>query len=476
LTIQNELRAAKSVDIAALLWFRLLLGVILLWLVSRYFWYGWISRYYIEPQIMLSFWPFSQYFVDGLPRLSGLGFYALFGGMAAASVAIILGYHYRVAVGFFFLAFTYIEVLDFTHYLNHHYLIWLLLIIAFFAPCHRSFSLDVGAGRVEAGEKISAEWLYLLRFQLFCVYFFAGLAKVQTDWLIEAQPLKIWLARSADFPLIGGLLATNFAAFSMSWAGAIYDLLIGFALLYAPTRKGAYFLVIVFHAMTYALFDIGIFPFVMVGMTTLFFEPKQHQQWIFWLKKGIDKIIIFNLSKLKLIINFVPQFDKVQPNYIATSTPLRLFFAAYIGLQIYLPLRSHFIGRQVLWDEIGFRFSWRVLLIEKSGAAIFTVRDAITGQESEIDNKAYLTDKQEFMMQTQADFMIVYAHFLAAQYKAKGYAAPQVFVRSRVAINGGRSQSFFRPDIDLAAISAAGDWRAYILPQSAAKPRKREGW
>lgn len=464
MTIQNELRAEKAVDIAALLWFRLLLGAILLVLVSRYFWYGWISRYYIEPKIMLSFWPF-----EGLPRLSGLGFYLLFGGMAAASVAIILGYRYRVAVGFFFLAFTYIEVLDFTHYLNHHYLIWLLLIIAFFAPCHRGFSLDVGAARVEAGEKISAEWLYLLRFQLFCVYFFAGVAKLQSDWLIEAQPLKIWLAREADFPLIGGLLATNFAAFAMSWAGAIYDLLIGFALLYVPTRKAAYFLVVVFHAMTYALFDIGIFPFVMVGMTTLFFEPKQHRQWILWLKKGIDKILIFNLSKLKLIINFAAQsgnqLNNAQPNYLTISKPLRLFLALYIGLQIYLPLRSHFMGRQVLWDEIGFRFSWRVLLIEKSGVAIFTVRDAATGRESEIDNKTYLTDKQEFMMQTQADFMIVYAHFLAEEYKAKGYAAPQVFVRSRVAINGGRSQPFFRDSIDLAVISAAGDWRLEIWPR-----------
>lgn len=466
MTIKNEVSAPKVVDIAALLWFRLLLGAILLWAVSRYFWNGWINRYYIEPKFMFSFWPFNYCFSEGLPRLSAFGFYALFVGMAGAAVAIILGWRYRLSVAFFFLAFTYVEVLDFTHYLNHHYLIWLLLILAFFAPCHRYFSLDVGAGRVAAGEKVAAEWLYLLRFQLFCVYFFAGVAKLQSDWLLDAQPLKIWLAREADFPIIGQLLATNFAAFAMSWAGAIYDLLIGFFLLYQPTRKAAYLLVVLFHAMTYALFDIGIFPFVMVGMTTLFFAPNQHRQWLLGLKNGILKILIFNLSKLKLITNFAAATAKVQPNYVGISRPLRWFFALYIVVQIYLPLRSHFIGRQVLWDEIGFRFSWRVLLVEKAGQAIFTVRDAENGRESEIDNKTYLTDKQEFMMQTQADFMILYAHFLAREYKAKGYTSPQVFVRSRVAINGRRSQPFFRDSIDLAAISAGEDLRAYIFFRS----------
>ncbi len=60
----------------------------------------------------------------------------------------------------------------------------------------RRRGLDV-SGRV-------GRWAYLLlRAQLGLVYFFAGFAKLNADWLLSAEPLRTWLPVHADAPLIG---------------------------------------------------------------------------------------------------------------------------------------------------------------------------------------------------------------------------------------------------------------------------------
>src|SRR5918994_531121 len=47
------------VDISFLVFFRVLFGGIMLWEVYRYFNYGWISRYYIEPAVNFTYYGFS---------------------------------------------------------------------------------------------------------------------------------------------------------------------------------------------------------------------------------------------------------------------------------------------------------------------------------------------------------------------------------------------------------------------------------
>ena len=48
----------KPVDIASLAFFRIAFGTILLWEVWRYFDYGWIERYYIEPEFHFTYYGF----------------------------------------------------------------------------------------------------------------------------------------------------------------------------------------------------------------------------------------------------------------------------------------------------------------------------------------------------------------------------------------------------------------------------------
>ena len=56
-------------------------------------------------------------------------------------------------------------------------------------------------------------------------------------------------------------------------AGAAFDCLIVPLLLWRRTRLAAWVALVAFHVCTWALFPIGVFPWLMIGASTVFFEP-----------------------------------------------------------------------------------------------------------------------------------------------------------------------------------------------------------
>ncbi|TAE66035.1 MAG: HTTM domain-containing protein, partial [Bacteroidetes bacterium] len=111
------------------------------------------------------------------------------------------------------------------------------------------------------------------------VYFYAGIAKINYDWLINALPLKIWLPAQDKMPLIGWIFTYKITPYLFSWAGMLYDCLVPFLLAWRKTRLLAYLAVIAFHTLTGLMFQIGVFPLVMIGATLIFFSEKWHKQW-----------------------------------------------------------------------------------------------------------------------------------------------------------------------------------------------------
>ena len=107
--------------------------------------------------------------------------------------------------------------------------------------------------------------------QLGLVYVFAGLAKLNDDWLFHALPLGLWLPAHTGLPLVGPFLDVAVVAFAASWAGALFDLTIVGWLSWSRTRPFAYAAVVVFHGITAVLFPIGMFPWIMIASTLIFF-------------------------------------------------------------------------------------------------------------------------------------------------------------------------------------------------------------
>ena len=161
----------------------------------------------------------------------------------------------------FAIGFAYLELIDAALYLNHYWFMTLAAVVLAIVPQPRRDGT------------VPAITVWALRAQLAVVYVFAGLAKLNTDWLLHGQPMRIWLAARTDRPLIGAWLDEPIVAVAFSWAGAAFDLTIVGWLLWRRSRPWAYVAVVVFHAATAALFQIGLFPWVMIALTPIFFAP-----------------------------------------------------------------------------------------------------------------------------------------------------------------------------------------------------------
>ncbi|KXX68980.1 HTTM domain-containing protein [Flammeovirga sp. SJP92] len=436
----------KQTSIAPLVVFRMIFGIMMALSAVRFWVNGWIDSQFVQPKFFFHYFGFSW-----VEPLGETGMYCIFIIMIVSAVGIALGAFYRISSVLYFLTFTYVELIDLTNYLNHYYFVSLMAFIMIFLPAHRRFSVDVYRNPETYRKYVSAWTINIVRLQLGIVYFYAGIAKINADWLLKAQPLRLWLASRADLFLVGPLLKYKWVAFAFSWIGCIYDLCIPFLLSIKKYRGFAYFLVVAFHIMTAALFPIGMFPYIMVLSTLIFFSDKFH-----------ENIILF-LSRFFSSENLAVQVKRGRINSIPQQI-IRFCFAVFILLQLIFPFRYALYKGNLFWTEQGFRFSWRVMLMEKSGAATFYVLNPETNHKIEVNNRDYLTPLQEKMMATQPDMIIQYAHYLQSVFKDKGVKNPKVYIDSYVSLNGRASKPYIDPTIDLTKLEDSFAPKTWILP------------
>ena len=418
----------KPVSITPLVRFRIVFGLLMFASLIRFWVRGWIDTVYIKPPFHFSYSGF-----EWVKTLGSPGMYILFLVVIVAALFIALGFFYRIAAAVFFLGFTYVELIDVTTYLNHYYFISLIAFLMIWLPANKKFSLDVYFKRTAQAEAVPAWTVGIIRFQLAVVYIFAGLAKLNYDWLIEAQPMKTWLPAKSHLPIVGSLMYKEWVAYLFSWFGAVYDLFIVFFLINKKTRPVAYFFVVVFHVATAIFFPgIGMFPYVMIASTLIFFPGKKIE--------GSGGVPI------------------KYPSFI----PYALVF--YAVIQILVPLRFLIYPGHLFWHEEGFRFSWRVMLMEKAGAAYFRVKEKGSGRRFEVSNSEFLTPLQEKMMSTQPDMIVKYAKYLAEVYEKRGIKDPEVSAEIYVTLNGARSRLFIDSTVNLAAQKVGWQHYKWVLP------------
>lgn len=421
--------------------------------VIRFILKGWVDELYIKPSFYFSYYGF-----EWIKPLGAEGMYIVFAIMALSYLLVMLGYYYRIAIITAFLTFTYVELIDKANYLNHYYFVSIISFLLIFLPAHRYFSLDVMRKPFLRITKVPRWTIDALKFQLAIVYIYAGIAKLNYDWLFRAMPLKIWLPANTHLPIIGGFMDDEWVAYFFSWFGAIYDLSIVFFLMNKKTRLAAYAFVIIFHVMTKIFFPIGMFPFVMIFSTLIFFSEDFHK-----------KLITIFLSWKPFNRSFSSASNEASLETFVHSGRLKTklityMFGTFFMVQLILPWRFLLYPGKLFWTEQGYRFSWRVMLMEKAGTAFFYVKDPQTGGKSEIMNCDYLTKNQEKMMATQPDMILQFAHFLKKEYEGIGIKNPQVSVESYVTLNGSGSRLFIDSAVDLTKEKENFLSKEWILP------------
>ena len=430
----------QQTSIAPLISFRILFGAIMAISIFRFYYKGWIHDLYVNPIFYFSYYGF-----DWVKPFGEQGMYITFFLLFLSSIGIMLGAFYRASSLLFFLLFTYVELIDKTNYLNHYYFVSIMAGLLVLVPAHRAFSIDVWHRGVAKLKSVPAWVINVFKLQLGFVYFFAGIAKLTPSWLIDAMPLKLWLPALAHTPIIGGILEQEWLAYAFSWSGAIYDLSIAFLLLMPRTRLPAYFAVVIFHLMTALLFQIGMFPYIMILCTLIFFSANFHERVLSYLGASFDyssELLLQAFQKPKLIL-------------------LAIFFA----IQLFLPFRHLMYTGDLYWTEQGYRFSWRVMLMEKAGHTTFKVEDIDNNKIEYVNNSDFLVPQQIKMMSTQADMILQFAHYLRDHYLSKGWERCKVTCQSKVTLNGKRSSLLIDPTVDLALEKRGWHHKKWILPQ-----------
>lgn len=410
-----------KVSAAPLVSFRLIFGALMVFSAIRFMYLGWIEDHFTEPLFHFKYYGFS--WVQSASRFTLYAIHILM-ILSAIGIMFLQGIAYRIAALVLFLSFTYTELIDLTYYLNHYYFVSLVCFLLIFMPS----TVSPFANLKEA--QIRRSSIFILKSQIAILYVYAGLAKINYDWLIEALPLKIWLPANDNIFLLGPLFAWKYSPYIFSWAGMLYDTFIVLFLVYTPTRVWAYLTVILFHSLTGILFQIGVFPLVMIGIASIFFSDAWH---------------------VKFVRFFVKEKTPVRTQ-IAPSSNYALFhyfILGYLVFQVLFPWRYLLYPGNLFWTEEGYRFSWRVMLMEKAGTATFYVKDTKTGREGIVNNAEFLNPHQEKQMAMQPDMILQFAHFLGKHYQNQGVYEPEVRAEVYVTLNAKPSKLLVDPSVDL---------------------------
>lgn len=237
-------------------------------------------------------------------------------------------------------------------------------------------------------------------------------------------------------------------AFLFSWIGCLYDTSIWIFLWFKRSRAFAYLCVIIFHILTAILFPrIGMFPYIMITATLIFFSSEWHERLL--------KLLNVNLKRGGELVSEAS--FKLNKNFITGV------LVAYFIMQLFLPIRHLQYPGNLFWHEQGYRFSWRVMLMEKNGLTNIILNDPVKNERKEVNQNLYLTPFQKQQMRSQPDMLIQFANHLGEEFLKKNGYAPEVYIKSRISLNGRRSQVFTNDTMNVLGVDKPLE-SGFILP------------
>jgi len=457
------------IDIASIAAFRISFGLLLLYDVSRYFAKGWIKLQYIDLPYHFAFFGF-----DFIRPLPGDGMYWVFAALGVCALLIALGLFYRLAITAFFIGFSYIFLIDQALYMNHFYLVGLFAFLMILVPAARGWSLDALLARRPQNAMVPAWSLWILRTQVEILLIFAGIVKLNADWL-QGEPLGHWLAHSSHLPVFGPLLLNDQIILLGAWGAALLHLIGAMLLLFKPTRLYAFIAYCAFHLLNSIFFKIGIFPWLTIAATLLFFDPS----WPRTVWQSLKRLAALPIGAAAQ----PPDWSSKATSNVSLMPARRVRFAivtlivGWTTFQILMPLRHHLYPGNVSWHEQGHNFSWQMMLRQKDGHALFYICDPDTLKKWLVDPRTFLTLDQYGKMTIRPEMIRHFAHYLEKVW-AQRYGTRDIEIRAFTAasLNGRRSQALVDPRRDLTAIGYTFWNSNWILPLIESMPPKGQRW
>jgi hypothetical protein len=261
--------------------------------------------------------------------------------------------------------------------------------------------------------------------------------------------MRIWLSPLTKIPAFGHIFAAEWVVYSFVIGGLLLDLLVVPLLLWRRTRPFAFVAAVVFNLLNALIFEIGIFPWMMLGALLIFFPPDLVRRFARAFMSAGEPSPDADASPV--VVRPEPIAEANSYQYSLASQKLIVgLLAAYLAFQLFFPLRHYLYPGNVNWTEEGHNFSWHMKLRTKSGEAVFTVTHPGSGQSWTIKPEEYLKSHQLLKTITKPDLIILFSHYLAEEKRREGYDDVEVRAHVMVSLNGRQPQLLIDPNVDLA--------------------------
>ena len=444
-----QARLFEPCDIASVVFFRIAFAGIMLCHVGLFIGRRYVNDIFVVPPHHLSYFGF-----EWVRPLPGDGMWIVYYLMGVAAIGVGLGLFYRLSAVLLFVTYTYSFLAEAALFQNHYYMMSLVAFLLILIPAHRSLSLDAINVQPRAGIFIPNWCRWALMFLVALPYVYGGIAKLNADWL-HAMPVGAWVSEKSDLPLIGPYLTERWAARTISYAGLVFDLTIVPLLLWSRTRRCAYAAVVVFHLLNAVLFDIDVFPWMMILATPILFSPD-------WPRR---------LLKLPpLDVSAAPTFSSPTGAQRVSIGVLCLF----VAWQLLFPLRHWAYPGDPSWTEEGQQFAWRMMLRRKEVFVRFYATDNTQRTTVEVPIERLLTPRQIMEVAVSPDQLVAIAPFLAERARSAGLQNVSIRAVVIASLNGRKPQLLIDPDLDLLTLQRTWGHQPWIVPLT--EPLRSEPW
>jgi vitamin K-dependent gamma-carboxylase len=298
--------------------------------------------------------------------------------------------------------------------------------------------------------------------QFFIVYIFAAVAKLNPDWL-RGEPHTTSLMHSADKlpPFVAHVVATPWFCHLITCGGIAIDSTVGFLLWFPQTFFLGALASLSFHLINSMMFQIGIFPWLMIAAIGIFAKPSWPRVLFPRKKKiaratadatndaGVNAGTVCNAFDLKGLGKKYPSASV--RCHSALNLAVLTFLHLYFVIQATLPLVHFLYPGEPSWTEQGFRFSWSMMMrLTKVQDFHMIATDPRTGVSTDINFDKVLNRLQFRIMTMRPDLVIEMAHKVADSIEQQFHVRPIITVKDVVSHNYRPAQDLINPEVDLA--------------------------
>jgi hypothetical protein len=297
-------------------------------------------------------------------------------------------------------------------------------------PADREFSADNAIFSRNATTTVPAWTVRMIQLQLIIVYVYAGIAKLNPDWLAGRTMTAFFTDHSNEFA--ANMLSVPPIPLLMGLGSAAFDLTIAFLLFWKPARVPALCALIFFHGMNAALFNVGQLPLLGLVASFIFLRPDDLPVPAPWRRAAENAGTAIQRS----------------------LGPVRVtLLSAFFLFQLLFPFRHLLYEGDVLRTGEGYFFSWRMLARDSVvGKAELLIVDHDSGLTSTFRPEDVLVPQQTPDMYEDPDMLLQLVQELQQQLASDGHGNVSIYAGIPYAINGGPFGLYADPTIDLTKI------------------------